>query len=83
MDRAEIKERVIALLKTYTRNKEVWETASEDSSILSDLKVNSARIVDVVIDLEDEFEIDIQDSSIDFIVTIGDMIRAVEKQLEA
>lgn len=83
MDRAEIKEKVIALLKTYTRKKEVWETATEDSSILRDLKVNSARIVDVVIDLEDEFAIDIQDSAIDFIVTIGDMINAVEEKLAA
>lgn len=81
MERSAIKEKIITILKTYTRKAEVWETADESSSILRDLKVNSARFVDLVLDVEDEFDLSIEDSTIDLIITIGDLIKLVEDRI--
>ena len=40
--------------------------------ILDELKVNSARLVDVVLAFEDEFDIEIADEDVDSVKTVGD-----------
>ena len=81
MNAEEIKSEVILILKKYTRKDEVWETATDDSSIMEDLKINSARLVDIVLDLEDRFDVEIDDEAIDKIITIKDAIRAIEARV--
>lgn len=80
---SEIRNTVIDILKKYTRKPEVWETASDESSILEDLKINSARLIDIMLDLEDAFDIEIDDETMDSIITIGDAVNAIEKLKKA
>jgi acyl carrier protein len=56
------------------------ETATKETHILNDLKVNSARLVDVVIKCEDVFGISIDDDEADKIRTIGDAIEIIKKK---
>ncbi len=68
------------ILKLYTKNPELLDTATMDTHILNDLKVNSARLVDVVIKCEDVFGISIDDDEADKIRTIGDAIEIIKKK---
>lgn len=79
MERPEIREKVIEILKKYTRKEEVWETATDASKILEDLKINSARLVDIMLDLEDAFDLEIDDETMDGIITISDAVAAIDK----
>lgn len=79
MERPEIREKVIEILKKYTRKVEVWETATDASKILEDLKINSARLVDIMLDLEDAFDLEIDDETMDGIITISDAVAAIDK----
>lgn len=45
--------------------------------ILKDLKVNSARLVDVVLEIEDAFEIEVRDEDADKVKTIGDAVKLI------
>ncbi len=51
------------------------------TSILEDLKVNSARLVDVVIAFEDEFDIEIEDEDVDSVNTVGDAVTLIASKL--
>ena len=51
------------------------------SSILDDLKVNSARLVDVVIAFEDDFDIEIADDDVDTVNTVGDAVTLITGKL--
>jgi acyl carrier protein len=51
------------------------------TNILDDLKVNSARLVDVVIAFEDEFDIEIDDEDVDTVNTVGDAVRLISSKL--
>jgi acyl carrier protein len=79
MNREEIRSKLILILKKYTRKPEVWETATDDASILIDLKINSARIVDIALDIEDTFNIEIDDPALDRITTIKSGIQVIEE----
>ena len=79
MENQEIFDKVLTILSPYVRNKEAMETANNETSILKDLKVNSSRLVDVVLAFEDEFDIEIADGEADKIRSLGaavDMIQA-------
>ena len=79
MDEQKIFEAMITILKPYTKDSALLERATKDTHILNDLKVNSARLVDVIIKCEDVFNITVDDDEADTIRTIGnavDLIRA-------
>ena len=54
---------------------------SMETNILGDLKVNSARLVDVVIAFEDEFDIEIADEDVDTVNTVGDAVNLIVSKL--
>jgi acyl carrier protein len=77
MDRAEVMKRVIEILTPWVKNEEALASVSMETRILEDLKVNSARLVDVVITFEDEFDIEIADEDVDEVTTIGDCVTLI------
>ena len=70
-------EKVVKILTPYVKNQEALASVSEKTHILDDLKVNSARLVDVVLAFEDEFEIEIPDEDVDSVNTIGDCVKLI------
>ena len=77
MIEAEAFERVIKILAPHVRNQEALETITQETNILDDLKVNSARLVDVVLAFEDEFDIEIPDEDVDSVNTVGDCVKMI------
>jgi len=53
MDEKKIFEELVNILKEYAKNQDVLAKATMDTHILNDLKVNSARLVDIIIKCED------------------------------
>jgi acyl carrier protein len=45
------------------------------------LKVNSARLVDVVLEFEDAFDIEIADEDVDSVETVGNAVELIESKL--
>ena len=62
------------------KNSALLDTATRKTDILNDLKVNSARLVDVVIKCEDVFGTTIDDDEADKIRTIGDAIEIIKNK---
>ena len=76
----ELKKEIIDILSNYAFDKKVLTNASEDSKIHKDLKINSARIVDIVLDVEEKYEIEVEDRELEKIITIGDVINIIRKK---
>jgi acyl carrier protein len=56
-------------------------SATDDTNILQDLKVNSARLVDVILDFEDAFDIEVEDEDADRVNTIGDAVSLIAAKI--
>ena len=80
MNREEITQKVIEILKGYVKDPALLENATAETHILKDLKVNSARLVDIIIKCEDVFGTSIDDDEADRIATIGDAVALIEKK---
>lgn len=77
MDQAEVMERVVKILTPWVKNEDALANVGMDTNILEDLKVNSARLVDVVIAFEDDFDIEIADEDVDTVNTVGDAVKLI------
>lgn len=68
------KEELIAKLKTivepYIQDEEAFKNLSEDSNFITDLKINSANLVDVILDVEDAFDIRIEDTEMEKMISV-------------
>jgi acyl carrier protein len=78
VDQTEIFDRVVKILTPYVKNQEALDRASLATHILDDLKVNSARLVDVVLEFEDAFNIEIDDDDVDKVETVGNAVALIE-----
>jgi len=81
VDQTEIFDRVVKILTPYVKNQEALEGASMATHILDDLKVNSARLVDVVLEFEDAFNIEIDDDDVDTVETIGNAVELIKAKI--
>jgi len=81
VEQAEVMERVVKILTPWTKNEAALANVTMETSILDDLKVNSARLVDVVIAFEDDFDIEIADEDVDLVNTVGDAVNLITAKL--
>ena len=82
MDQSEIMGSVVKILTPWVKNEDALQSVSMETSILDDLKVNSARLVDVVIAFEDEFDIEIEDEDVDSVNSVGDAVTLISSKLD-
>ena len=77
MDQQEVFTKVVAILKPFAKNADGLANVAMETSILKDLKVNSARLVDVVLEIEDTFGIEVKDEDADKVKTVGDAVNLI------
>lgn len=57
------------------------DTVTMESLILDDLGADSLDIVDLVMSIEDEFEIEVPDEEIENVKSVGDVVRFIEESI--
>lgn len=77
MDQKEVFEKVVAILKPFAKNKDALANVALETAIQKDLKVNSARLVDIVLELEEIFDIQVKDEDAEKVRTVGDAVNLV------
>lgn len=77
MDQQEVFDRVVAILKPFAKNAQALTHISMETSLQKDLEVNSARLVDIVLEIEDGFDIEVSDDDADRVATVGDAVRLI------
>jgi len=81
MTEEKILEKVVDILRPYAKDAGALANVSLETNILSGLKVNSARLVDVVLAFEDAFGIEVADDDADRVQTVGDAVRLIQGKL--
>ena len=69
--------KVVDILSPYVTSEDGPLHISEELTLLGDLRINSARLIDIVLDFESEFDIAIDDDQLASLKTVGDAIRIV------
>jgi acyl carrier protein len=77
MERAAVQSKIIRIATPFVKEPATLQNVTEDTRLIDDMKVNSARLVDIVLSFEDTFDIEIDDDEADKIITVGNAIDMV------
>lgn len=81
MTKEEALKKVTEILLKYSKGDLAADSITESTGLLSDLNINSARLVDIILDFEDVFDLTIEDADADSITTVGDSVELVMKKI--
>lgn len=81
MNKEDIERRLKEIIKPYVQNEEALQKATADTDMLRDLQVNSAHLVDIILDMEEAFDIEIDDATAEKMLTVGEAMAVTEKLL--
>ena len=82
MTREELITSVRKIVKPYIQDQEAFNNLSEETDFINDLKINSANLVDVILDVEDEFNIEIDNDSMDKMLSVKAALDIIQKKLK-
>ena len=63
MDQTQIFNKIKEIVTPFSKAKEAVAQATPASRFLEDFQINSARLIDIILALEDAFDIEISDNS--------------------
>ena len=81
MEKNEMIEKLKAIVKPYIQDESAFQNMSESTDFINDLKINSANLVDVVLDVEDEFDIEIDNESMEKMLDVSSAIDIIQSKL--
>ena len=69
------------IIKVYLPEDVPVESISEESHFINELNINSANLVDIVLDVEDSFDIILENDDMDEMQTVADALQIIEQKL--
>lgn len=81
MNTTEIIEKLKIIVKPYIKNQEAYDMLTESTDFINDLQINSANLVDVILDIEEEFDIVIDNQSMERMLDVKATIEIIEAKL--
>ena len=83
MKKEELILKLKAIVKPYIQDEEAFKNLTEETDFINDLKINSANLVDVILDVEDEFDIEIDNDAMEKMLSVKAAIEIIEEKLSA
>jgi len=81
MTNAELIVSLKQIVQPYVQDQEAFAQLSEETNFIYDLKINSANLVDIILDVEDAFDIEIEDDAMDQMLTVKAAIAIIQAKI--
>ena len=81
MNREETIKKLKCIVKPYIQNQEAFDNLTESTDFINDLQINSANLVDVILDIEEEYNIIIDNKSMEVMLDVKSAMGIIETKL--
>ena len=81
MTQEQITEKLRAIIQPYVQDEAAFSNIGPETDLLSDLKINSAHLVDIILDTEDAFDIEISDEDAEQMLTVQDAVGVIMRRI--
>ena len=81
MDKNQLIEALREIVSPYTEEQLSLANLDENTDFIVDLKINSANLVDIVLDIEEKFGITIDNDSMSRMLTVKTTVEIIESKL--
>ena len=83
MTKTELIEALKEIVKPYIQDEEGFKNLTEATNFIDDLKINSANLVDIALDVEDKFDILIEDEEMENMLTVKGAMDIISGKISA
>ncbi|GEC73780.1 acyl carrier protein [Flavobacterium flevense] len=83
MNKEELTAQLKVIIKPYTTNTDAYENFTEDTDFIKDLNINSANLVDIILDIEETFDIVIENTDMERMLDVKTSVVIIETKLAA
>lgn len=77
----EITEKLRTIIEPYVEDKELLNNINPETDLLEDLKINSANLVDIIIDVEMAFDIEIDDDAAEQMLRVKESVDIIRERI--
>ena len=81
MDREQLITKLKPISEPYVQDAEAFKNLSEDTDFVNDLKINSANLVDIILDIEDEFDIRLENEDMEQMLDVKSAMNIVTSKI--
>jgi acyl carrier protein len=81
MNKEEIIEKLKPIVKPFVKDDDAFENINEQTHFIKDLNINSANLVDIVLDVEEAFDIEIDNESMEKMLDLEHTIAIIQTKL--
>jgi acyl carrier protein len=81
MNKEELITSLKEIVKPYVKDEKNFELLTEETDFLKDLKINSANLVDVILDIENAYDIVIDNESMEKMFTVKAAMEIITDKL--
>ena len=74
---------LMEIIRPYLPEDVNGEEIGMESNLLQDLNINSSHLVDIVLDVEDQFDILLEDADIDRMKTVAQALDVIKSKMDA
>ena len=68
------------IIRPYLQDPVDLDNISDKTDFVKDLKINSANLIDIILDVENKFNIVVDDESIEKMLTVGAAVDLIKKK---
>ena len=83
MKKEELITKLKSIVEPYIQDEEAFKNLNEATDFIEDLKINSANLVDVILDVEDAFDIRIENDEMEKMLSVKAAMDIVNGKLSA
>ncbi len=78
----ELKSQINEIVVRYVENPKLMDVIDDDTDLKNELNIDSVDVVEIIVDIEEKFNIKIEDSEAKDINTYSDLVKAIELKLD-
>ena len=81
MDKQLVIDQLKEIVKPYIQDQQAFDALTEDTDFISDLKINSANLVDVILDIEEKYNIEIDNDAMERMINVKAAMEIIATKL--
>jgi len=82
MNQEQILAKLREIIEPYVEEKALLDQVNTETDLLKDLQINSAHLVDIILDAEEAFDIEIDDDSAEKMLTVGAAVEIIQNRVK-
>jgi acyl carrier protein len=82
MEKELLLDKLKEVVRPYVQDQQAFEVFTEDTDFINDLKINSANLIDIVLDIEDAFDIEIDNEAMEQMLNVNKAVDIIQSRIK-